>query len=85
MHTVHSEDVAGGLWAVAEWVSRVGHDEAVKLAGEEILWKNDKSKVGEVKGMPPPDKKVIVPLFNLVSVIVSAWWVEANLIPTDGR
>jgi hypothetical protein len=37
MHTVHSEDVAGGLWAAAEWMSRVGRDEALKVAGEEIL------------------------------------------------
>jgi hypothetical protein len=75
MHTVHSEDVAGGLWALAEWMYRVGRDEALKLAGEEISWKNDKSKVTEVKGMPPPEKKVTVPLFNLVSV-VSAWRIE---------
>jgi len=65
MHTVHADDVAGGLWAAAEWMSGVGRDEALKLAGEEIAWKNDKSKLGEVTGMPPPDKKIIAPLFNL--------------------
>jgi hypothetical protein len=69
MHTVHADDVAGGLWAAAEWMSRVGRDEALTLAGEEIAWKNDKSKLAEVAGMPPPDKKIIAPLFNLVSVI----------------
>jgi len=69
MHTVHADDVAGGLWAAAEWMCRVGRDEALKLAGEEIAWKNDKSKLAEVTGMPPPDKKIIAPLFNLVSII----------------
>jgi len=38
MNTVHSDDVAGGLWAAAEWMSRVGRDEALKLAGEEIFF-----------------------------------------------
>jgi hypothetical protein len=40
------------------------------LAREEIFWKNDKSKVTEVTGMPPPETKVIAPLFNLVSIVV---------------
>jgi hypothetical protein len=70
MHTVHSEDVAGGLWAAADWMSRVGRDEAQNLAGEEIFWRNDKNKVTEVPGMPPPEKKIIAPLFNLVSIII---------------
>jgi hypothetical protein len=84
MHTVHSEDVASGLWAAAEWMSRVGRDEAVKLAGEEIYWRNDKSKVSEVTGMPPSEKKVIAPLFNLVSIVMSAR-IEGELISLDGR
>ncbi|KAI0306760.1 NAD-P-binding protein [Multifurca ochricompacta] len=65
MNTVHSDDVAGGLWAAAQWMSRVGRAEALSLAGEEIYWRNDKSKVTEVTGMPLPDKKIIAPLFNL--------------------
>jgi len=65
MNTVHSDDVAGGLWAAAEWMSHVGHEEALKLAGQEIFWKNDRSKLTEVTGMPPPEKKIVVPLFNL--------------------
>lgn len=56
---------------MAEWMSRVGWDEALKLAGEEIFWRNDKNKMTEVTGMPPPDKKIIAPLFNLVSIIMS--------------
>ncbi|KAI9452322.1 NAD-P-binding protein [Russula earlei] len=54
MNTVHSDDVAGGLWAAAEWI-----------VSQQIYWKNDKSKVPEVVGMQPPEKKIIVPLFNL--------------------
>lgn len=79
MNTIHCDDVAGGLWAAAEWMSRVGREEALKLAREEIYWKNDKSKVTEVTGMPPPETKVIAPLFNLVSIVVSAWWIERKL------
>jgi hypothetical protein len=79
MNTIHCDDVAGGLWAAAEWMSRVGREEALKLAREEIYWKNDKSKVTEVTGMPPPETKVIAPLFNLVSIVVSAWWIEGKL------
>jgi hypothetical protein len=79
MNTVHSNDVAGGLWAAAEWMSRVGREEALKLAREEIYWKNDKSKLTEVTGMPPPETKVIAPLFNLVSIVVSVWRFEGKL------
>jgi hypothetical protein len=52
-------------------MSRVGRAEALNLAGEEIYWRNDRNKVREVKGMPPPEKKIIAPLFNLVSVTTS--------------
>jgi hypothetical protein len=84
MNTVHSDDVAGGLWAAAEWMSRVGREEALRLAREEIYWRNDKSKVTEVAGMPPPEMKVVAPLFNLVSIVVSAWWIErADFSQTD--
>jgi hypothetical protein len=65
MNTIHSDDVAGGLWAAAEWMSRVGRAEALNAAGEEICCKN---KVKEVTGMPAPEKKIVVPLFNLVSI-----------------
>ncbi len=67
MNTVHADDVAGGLWSAAEWMSRVGRSEAMSAAGETIHWRNDRSKVVEVAGMPPPDKAIVAPLFNLVS------------------
>ena len=49
-------------------MAKAGRKEADSLAGEEIPFKNDKSKVDEVEGMVPPSKKVVAPLFNIVSV-----------------
>ena len=57
------------MWACAEWMASLGREEADTLAGEEIPFHNDKSKVSEVPGMPTHDQKVIVPLFNLVSLV----------------
>ncbi|CCM03854.1 uncharacterized protein FIBRA_06003 [Fibroporia radiculosa] len=66
LHTVHADDVAGALWACAEWMASTGgREKADELAGEEIPFKNDKSKVNEVDGMVSPTQKVVVPLFNL--------------------
>ncbi|KAG6909835.1 hypothetical protein DXG01_015108 [Tephrocybe rancida] len=65
-NTVHIDDVAGAAWACAEWVAPLGRAEANTLAGEEILFHNDKKKVKEVQGMPSHDQKLIAPLFNLV-------------------
>ncbi|KAF8919633.1 hypothetical protein CPB85DRAFT_1373390 [Mucidula mucida] len=64
-HTVHSEDIAGGLWACAEWMAPLGRKAADGAAGEDIPFHNEKSKTKEVEGMPPHDKKMIAPLFNL--------------------
>ncbi|KAG5716281.1 hypothetical protein E4T56_gene10602 [Termitomyces sp. T112] len=65
-NTVNVADVAGAAWACAEWIGPLGRTEANVLAGEEILFHNDKKKVREVEGMPPHDQKLIAPLFNLV-------------------
>ncbi|TCD65420.1 hypothetical protein EIP91_002719 [Steccherinum ochraceum] len=64
-HTVHSEDVAGALWALAEWMGRVGRTEALSVAGEVIRFKNEKSKVKAVEGVVPADTECKAPLFNL--------------------
>lgn len=64
---MHIDDVAGALWTCAKWMDTNGYAEAYALAGEEILFKNDKGKVAEVEGMVAPDVKCIAPLFNLVS------------------
>lgn len=69
MHTVHVEDVAGAFWACAEWMDRVGgRAKADEIAGEEIPFKNERSKASEVEEMVSPDQKIIAPLFNLVCV-----------------
>ncbi|KAL4250390.1 hypothetical protein ABKN59_003342 [Abortiporus biennis] len=64
-HSVHVDDVAGALWACAEWMAGIGRTEADAIAGETIIFKNEKSKAKEVEGMVPPDVKCIAPLFNL--------------------
>ncbi|KZT03520.1 uncharacterized protein LAESUDRAFT_729108 [Laetiporus sulphureus 93-53] len=64
-HTIHATDVAGAFWACAEWMDRVGgRKEADALAGEELPFKNDKSKA-DIDGVIAPDMKVVAPLFNL--------------------
>ena len=50
-HTVHVDDIAGAMWAAAEWMAKIGRKEADALAGEEIVFKNEKSKASEVEGM----------------------------------
>ncbi|KAF9072970.1 hypothetical protein BDP27DRAFT_1381965 [Rhodocollybia butyracea] len=65
-NTLHAEDLAGAAWALAQWMDSLGRKEADSLSGETILFHNDKSKVSQVEGMQPPDKKLIAPLFNLV-------------------
>ncbi|KAJ7211601.1 NAD-P-binding protein [Mycena pura] len=65
-NTVHVDDVAGAMWACARWMAPLGRKEANSLAGENIIFRNDKSKASDVKGMPAADKKLIAPLFNLV-------------------
>ncbi|KII88949.1 hypothetical protein PLICRDRAFT_53446 [Plicaturopsis crispa FD-325 SS-3] len=65
MYSVHAADVAGGLWACAEWIKSVGRKEADAIAGEEIIAHHQKSKVKDVEGLVPHSQKVIAPLFNL--------------------
>lgn len=66
MHTVHVDDIAGALWACAEWMVPLGREKADAVAGVAILSHEEASKVKDVVGAPTPDKKIIVPLFNLV-------------------
>ena len=37
MHPVHTDDVAGTLWAGAEWIASLGRKEADSLAGDRRL------------------------------------------------
>ncbi|KAA1474851.1 NAD-P-binding protein [Dentipellis sp. KUC8613] len=65
MNTIHADDVANGLWTCANWIAPIGRAKADEIAGEVISFNNDKSKLADAPGAPPPDKKVIAPLFNL--------------------
>ena len=70
-HTVHVDDVAGALWASAQWIAVTGRKEADSIAGEEITFKNNKKSVQELQaegleGLVGPDRKCIAPCFNLV-------------------
>jgi hypothetical protein len=65
-NTVHVNDVAGAAWACAEWMAPLGRKEADILAGEIIIFHNDKHRVKEVEGMVPHTQKVVAPVFNLV-------------------
>jgi hypothetical protein len=65
-NTVHVDDIAGALWACAQWIAPLGRKAADSLAGEEIFFHNEKRKVKEVEGIPPHNQKLIAPLFNLV-------------------
>lgn len=65
-NTVHVVDISGSMWACAEWMAPLGRKSADSIAGEEIVFHNEKSKIKTVEGMPPHDKKLVAPLFNLV-------------------
>lgn len=66
VHSVHVEDVAGAMWACAQWMTPLGRKQADALAGERIRFHNDKDKVKEVNGTCPPHAQPVAPLFNLV-------------------
>lgn len=65
MNTVHVDDVAAAVWALAGWMSGVGRIEANTIAGEDIQT-NEKSKVKDIEGVPDHNIKIVAPLFNLV-------------------
>lgn len=67
MHSVHTDDVVGALWACAEWMAPLGREEADKRAGELIVFHNAKNKDKDIPFMQPHDKELKAPLFNIVS------------------
>lgn len=81
---MHVDDIAGTMWACAQWMAKIGRQEADSIAGEEIPFKNEKSKVSEVEGMIPHSQKVIAPLFNVVSFLPSDLHTEYMLICITG-
>lgn len=68
MNTVHVDDVAAAAYALAVWIEKEGRPEANVLAGEEIVaCEKSKVKAAEANAIPDAGKKVVAPLFNLVS------------------
>lgn len=68
MNTVHVDDVAAAAYALAVWIEKEGRQEANVLAGEEIVaCEKSKVKAAEANAIPDAGKKVVAPLFNLVS------------------
>lgn len=47
-------------------MASTGRQQANTVAGEEIVFRNDKKKIKEVEGVVPPEQKIVAPLFNLV-------------------
>lgn len=68
MNTVHVDDVAAAVWALAGWMAGLGRLEANTIAGEDIQT-NDKSKVKDVEGVPDLSVKLVAPLFNIVRTV----------------
>ncbi|KAI0340496.1 hypothetical protein BDW22DRAFT_1430654 [Trametopsis cervina] len=69
-HTVHVEDVAGSLFACAEWMVKTGRAQADSIAGEELYCLADKKRVKELQaegteGLCNPDDKFVAPIFNI--------------------
>jgi len=67
---VHVDDVAAAAWACADWMAGLGRKEADILAGECVIFRNDKHKIKDVEGIASHDKKVIAPVFNLVGCFI---------------
>lgn len=69
MNTVHVDDIAGGAWACANWISKLGRKEADAAAGVPIIFHNEKSKIKDVEGARLADEKPVAPVFNLVYIL----------------
>ena len=77
LHTVHVRDVPRALIKVAEWMAKVGREEADNIAGEELpsawTWSTGKDGDQERQGMKQvadlsdPAARIRAPYFNLVS------------------
>lgn len=73
------------MWSLAEWMAPQGRKAADALAGEIIPFHNEKSKVKDVEGMPPHDRKLVAPLFNLVRFPLIHFMQSADTHLVGGR
>lgn len=62
LHTLHSHDLASGLWALAQWMAKSGRSDAVSDPIPCLLPSSEKVP----EGMPARDAVVTAPMFNLV-------------------
>lgn len=68
MHTVHLEDVAGALWAVAQWMEPLGRAKANEIAGETLRFYAPEKKdlLKDLEGHLPKGSDPVAPFFNIV-------------------
>ena len=83
-NTIHVQDVAGASWAAAVWMAEIGREAGDKMAGEDIYFANEKTKIQDVKGVPDPKAKLTAPLFNLVSGTQCAQTPTADEVRVQG-
>lgn len=66
IHTIHTSDVARGIFLAGKWAAQQGQAQARALAGEEIHWGFEKSDTWRTVNVVPESRTVILPLFNIV-------------------
>lgn len=73
MHTVHLEDVAGALWAVAQWMEPLGRAKANEIAGETLRFYAPEKKdlLKDLEGHLPKGSDPVAPFFNIVRILGS--------------
>ncbi len=72
IHTIHTTDVVRAVFTSARWMTELGRRKADEKAGVNVAssWALDEKPDVKIE-VVDPKKKIIVPLFNLVSVDVS--------------
>ncbi|KAG0142696.1 hypothetical protein CROQUDRAFT_673380 [Cronartium quercuum f. sp. fusiforme G11] len=64
LHTIHSHDLANGLWSLAKWISTQGYRGASAHADPIPCFIPSSDPLPD--GMPPRDADIKAPMFNLV-------------------
>lgn len=69
MNTLHLEDMAGAMWAAAQWIEPLGRAKADELAGETITYfpPGKPELVAGLEGYLPKGQDPRAPFFNVVS------------------
>lgn len=64
LHTLHSHDLASGLWALAQWMAPLGRENTTTVSNPIPCLLASSETLPD--GMPPRDAVVTAPFFNLV-------------------